>query len=108
MWLRRATALSLVGFLGCVGWTASFRNLEAESIAYKELVSDKWRDELPTAIVLDATDGLAVAVCHHFQSSVVASVDTAPLKKALGGGRTGSKSWTEFISLHPERIKGNK
>lgn len=56
--LRRATALSLVGFLGCVGSTASFRNLEAESIAYKELLSDKWRDELPTAIVLDATDGL--------------------------------------------------
>lgn len=63
-------------------------------------------EELPQR--LDATDGLAVAVCHHFQSSVVASVDTAPLKKALGGGRTGSKSWTEFITLHPERIKGNK
>lgn len=63
-------------------------------------------EELPQR--LDATDGLAVAVCHHFQSSVVASVDTAPLKKALGGGRTGSKSWTEFIASHPERIKGNK
>ena len=49
---------SLVGFLGYVGWTASFRNLEAESIAYMELVSDKWRDELPTANVLDAMAGL--------------------------------------------------
>ena len=64
LWLRRATALSLVGFLGCVGWTASFRNLEAESIAYKELVSDKWRDELSTAVVLNATDGL-----HLFEDS---------------------------------------
>ena len=58
MWLRRATALAFVGFLGCVGWTASFRNLEAESIADEELVSDKWRDELSMAIVLNATDGL--------------------------------------------------
>ena len=30
----------------------------SRKLAYKELVSDKWRDELPTGIVLDATDGL--------------------------------------------------
>ena len=32
-------------------------------------------DELPKR--LDATDGLAVAVCHHFQCSVIASIDTS-------------------------------
>ena len=63
-------------------------------------------EELPKR--LDATDGLAVAVCHHFQCSVIARVDPSPLKKALGGGRTASKSWTEFISSHPDRVKGDK
>lgn len=63
-------------------------------------------DELPKR--LDATDGLAVAVCHHFQCSVIASIDTSPLKKALGGGRFGSKSWAEFIASNPSRVKGDK
>ena len=60
--------------------------------------------ELPSH--LDATDGLAGAVCHHFQCSVIGRIDPSPRKKALGGGRTGSKSWAEFISSHPDRIKG--
>ena len=60
--------------------------------------------ELPSH--LDATDGLAVAVCHHFQCSVIGRIDPSPRKKALVGGRTGSKSWAEFISSHPDRIKG--
>ena len=62
--------------------------------------------ELPSH--LDATDGLAVAVCHHFQCSVIGRIDPSPRKKALGGGRTGSKSWAEFISSHPDRIKGKE
>ena len=47
-------------------------------------------DELPRN--LDSTDGLAVALCHYYQSSgtIPASVH---------------KSWDEFIRLHPERIK---
>ena len=60
--------------------------------------------ELPSH--LDATDWLAVAVCHHFQCSVIGRIDPSPRKKALWGGRTGSKSWAEFISSHPDRIKG--
>ena len=38
---------------------------------------------------LDATDALAVAVCHHFQN---------------GRTTTGSKSWKSFLSEHPKRI----
>ena len=40
--------------------------------------------------LLDATDALAVAVCHHFQ-----------------GGDTGTKnkSWKSFISDNPGRVK---
>lgn len=58
---------------------------------------------------LDATDGMAVALCHYYSS-------TSPLNTALGEERTkglgggkraaskgGSKSWEKFLSEHPER-----
>ncbi|AWO01930.1 crossover junction endodeoxyribonuclease RuvC [Chitinophaga alhagiae] len=41
---------------------------------------------------LDATDALAVAVCHHFQES-------NPL--AMAGK---SKGWEKFLQQHPERV----
>lgn len=41
---------------------------------------------------LDATDGLAVALCHHFQSS----------SKIPAGGKKG---WESFIKNNPDRIK---
>lgn len=58
--------------------------------------------ELPKR--LDATDGLAVALCHHFQSTSLEAQSPAPRKKALGGGRS-SKSWESFLSENPDRIK---
>ena len=39
----------------------------------------------------DATDGLAVALCHHYQRG-------APMRY--------NKSWKAFLADHPERIKG--
>ena len=58
---------------------------------------------------LDATDGMAVALCHYYTS-------TSPLNAALGEERTkglgggkraaskgGTKSWEKFLSEHPER-----
>lgn len=47
--------------------------------------------ELPK--LLDATDALAVAVCHHFQKG--AGVD----------GKPKSKSWEAFIAANPKRLK---
>ena len=41
----------------------------------------------------DATDALAVALCHHYQSSSV-----------LGKATKGLKGWDEFISKNPSRI----
>jgi len=41
---------------------------------------------------LDATDGLAVAVCHFFQKETIAK-------------SPGSKSWDDFIRKNPGRIK---
>jgi crossover junction endodeoxyribonuclease RuvC len=43
---------------------------------------------------LDATDALAVAVCHFFQESS----PLAALPKARG--------WEQFLQQHPERIAG--
>ncbi len=42
---------------------------------------------------LDATDGLAVAMCHYYES-------TSPLR-----GATGSKGWGDFVAKNPGRIK---
>lgn len=58
---------------------------------------------------LDATDGLAVALCHHFESSsIINSLSGSERKNALGGGlkstsRGGSRSWEDFLSKNPER-----
>lgn len=41
----------------------------------------------------DATDALAVAMCHHFQSNSI-----------LGNAKGGLKGWDEFINKNPGRI----
>lgn len=41
---------------------------------------------------LDATDALAVALCHHFSG---------------GAQKSGSKSWKAFLNANPNRIKGS-
>ena len=43
---------------------------------------------------LDASDALAVAICHHFQSS-------SPLLPGL----KKVKGWDEFVSKNPQRVK---
>jgi crossover junction endodeoxyribonuclease RuvC len=43
---------------------------------------------------LDATDALAVAMCHHFQSSSV-----------IGKSAKGVNGWDDFIKKNPGRIK---
>ena len=45
---------------------------------------------------MDASDALAVAVCHHFQQN------------ALTTGKTGkptAKGWKEFLLKNPARVK---
>jgi crossover junction endodeoxyribonuclease RuvC len=42
----------------------------------------------------DASDALAVAVCHHFQENALPDPVAAK-----------AKSWKQFIGLHPSRIK---
>ncbi len=49
---------------------------------------------------LDATDGLAVAVCHHFAIS-----SPVPRAKTSGGKKGGGKSWESFVLSNPQRVK---
>lgn len=46
----------------------------------------------------DATDGLAVAVCHFFQNRQLTSSPMSKTKKA-------AKGWGAFVKANPERIK---
>lgn len=56
---------------------------------------------------LDATDGMAVALCHYFMSA--SPLSGGALRKGLGGGlvavsKKGSKSWEQFLKENPEKI----
>ena len=42
---------------------------------------------------LDATDALAIAMCHYYEQ-------TSPLAGKGGGG-----SWEKFIAANPDRVK---
>ncbi len=58
---------------------------------------------------LDATDGMAVALCHWFTTSNPLTRATAgDRRKGLGGdskSRKGSSSWEAFVKSNPDRIK---
>ena len=45
---------------------------------------------------LDATDGLAAALCHHFLTS-------SPLTAGKAGA---TKNWEDFVRQNPTRVKG--
>ena len=49
----------------------------------------------------DATDALAVAVCHHFQFRVPISATPAKTKKAAAK----KNPWKDFIKENPHRLK---
>lgn len=56
---------------------------------------------------LDATDGMAVAMCHYFTSRTPINEAMGNARvKGLGGGKKaakGSSSWEAFIRQNPER-----
>ena len=72
-------------------------SITGNGAASKEQVAEMLRrtlnipkDEMPD--FLDATDGLAAAVCHYYESS-------KPLAEK------GYKSWKDFIAKNPDKIK---
>ncbi len=60
---------------------------------------------------LDATDGMAVALCHYYMDHNLLNEALGEERtKGLGGGRKslskgGSSSWEQFVKAHPERTK---
>ena len=58
---------------------------------------------------LDATDGMAVALCHWFTTSnVLTRAAAGEKRKGLGGdtkSRKGSSSWESFVKSNPDRVK---
>lgn len=63
---------------------------------------------------LDATDGMAAALCHYFTLQNPLNGALASDKvKGLGGGRKsatkgGSSSWEQFVKSNPHRVGGDK
>ncbi len=63
---------------------------------------------------LDATDGMAVALCHYYAiSSPLIGIDRGAKSKGLGGAakstsRKGSSSWEQFVKENPERELKNQ
>ena len=56
---------------------------------------------------LDATDGMAVAMCHYYTARTpISNAMGSARVKGLGGGKKaakGSSSWEAFIRQNPER-----
>jgi crossover junction endodeoxyribonuclease RuvC len=51
---------------------------------------------------MDATDAVAVALCHHYQSKLAAALN-APLTTEKKR-RNKQTDWAQFAALHPDRI----
>lgn len=52
---------------------------------------------------MDATDAVAVALCHHYQAKYDDITGVSPVKKAVQAKK--SSSWESFIALNPNRVK---
>lgn len=69
--------------------------------ASKEQVASLLESTLKTKIetrYMDATDGLAVALCHHYQGGI--NLSSSPAKKGK------SSSWDQFLKANPDRLAG--
>jgi crossover junction endodeoxyribonuclease RuvC len=55
---------------------------------------------------MDATDAVAVALCHHYQTRGAAALknELAPAKKAKAAPKN-TGSWSSFITANPDRIR---
>ena len=56
-------------------------------------------EDMPT--YLDATDALAVAVCHINQRDLIVEESTTNIKKTT----SKKTSWAAFVSSNPDKVK---
>jgi crossover junction endodeoxyribonuclease RuvC len=75
--------------------------------ASKEQVSGMLKAMFPGAehSYLDASDALAVAVCHHNQTTGIAAPKHGAGGKKNSGKKGRSGNWEQFIQQNPERLK---
>jgi crossover junction endodeoxyribonuclease RuvC len=74
-------------------------NADKEQV-WKMLQSIVWIQAQPKQF--DATDALAVAICHHFQSKVPSVV----VKSATAKAKRSKSGWDSFIKTNEHRIIG--
>lgn len=88
------------------------RSIAGSGSAAKEQVAGIVRNLLRIAEAprrLDATDGMAVALCHYYMDhNLLNEALGKDHVKGLGGGlksvsRHGSSSWEQFLKQHPDR-----
>lgn len=88
------------------------RSIAGSGSATKEQVAGIVRNLLKVAEAprrLDATDGMAVALCHYYMDhNLLNEALGSEHVKGLGGGlkaasRRGSSSWEQFLKQHPDR-----
>lgn len=53
---------------------------------------------------MDATDAVAVALCHHYQSRVPKATNGVAKTVKINSTK-GTSSWESFIAMNPERLK---
>jgi len=69
-------------------------NASKEQVAY---ILEKILNQPLNHEFMDATDGIAIAICHHFHAHTIAS---GPAKARVKKG-----GWSAFVEENPERIK---
>jgi crossover junction endodeoxyribonuclease RuvC len=56
----------------------------------------------------DASDALAVAVCHYFQhrsETLLSEAEPAPANKTAGAGKKKAASWEDYIRQNPGKVR---
>lgn len=71
-------------------------NASKEQVAY--MLENILKVELSREF-MDATDGIAIAICHHYHANSPASAQSSSSAKNKKGG------WGAFVSENPERVK---
>ncbi len=54
---------------------------------------------------LDASDALAVALCHHYEANSLLALQTPLVKKNRKPSRNAKGDWSHFLAQNPDRLR---
>jgi len=110
--LGRAQGVAIAAAMVCGLHTAEYaprkvkQSITGRGNATKDQVLNMLRHTLnivEDVRFMDATDAVAVALCHHYQHRTAAlKKDNAPVKAKA---KKATNSWASFIAMNPDRIK---